>query len=74
MRYLEQRRFVVMRTSLLSGPRRVAGDLRASLGGTFEVGLQWKRAVDYDSFIFLGRIAYGISMRSRPLLFEDFLS
>jgi hypothetical protein len=38
------------------------------------VGLQWQRAVDYDYFIFPDRITYGISMRSGPLLFEDFLS
>jgi hypothetical protein len=55
-------------------PRRVTGDLMASLERTFEVGLQWERAIDYASFIFPDRIAYGISMRSRPLLFEDFLS
>jgi hypothetical protein len=41
---------------------------------TFEVGLHWERAVDYDPFIFSDRIAYGFSMRSRPLLFADLLS
>jgi hypothetical protein len=64
------------RTHTCGDASRLPSPLRFDLAWHLDArcGLQWERAVDYESFIFSDRIAYGISMRSRPLLLEDILS